>query len=139
MLDHAAVILDAGRSVDYYARWEHAARVVADSDLYGFSHGEIVLISAILERAGTDRVSLPGYRSVLSADDRAQLEPLSVILDLADQLSHRLVSERGMRVELRRGSAVLLLPVDVGPLDAQTERRFRRCFDRRLRVEAAPA
>lgn len=139
MLEHAAVVLDVGRSVDYYARWEHAARVVADSDLYGFSHREIVLISAILERAGTERVSLPGYRSVLSAEDRAQLEPLSVILDLADQLSHRLVTERGMRVQLRRGSALVLLPADAGPLDGETERRFQRCFDRRLRFAVAPA
>jgi exopolyphosphatase/guanosine-5'-triphosphate,3'-diphosphate pyrophosphatase len=137
MLEHAAVMVDTGRSVDYYARWEHAARVVADSDLYGFSHRDIVLISAVLERAGADRVSLPGYRALLSAEDRSQLEPLAVILDLADQLSQRLPEAGEVRVQVRRGEVEVRTPADVGPLEAEAQRRFERCFERRLRLSAA--
>jgi exopolyphosphatase/guanosine-5'-triphosphate,3'-diphosphate pyrophosphatase len=134
ILRHAAVLVDIGRSVDYYSRWEHAARIAADSDLYGFSHREIVLISAALEKAGTERVTLPGYRSLLSAADAAQLDRLAVVLALADQLGHRLRSDGGVRVLLRRGGATVSLPADVGPLGTEMERRFWRCFDRRLRL-----
>ncbi len=133
-LAQAALLVDIGRSVDYYSRWEHAARIVADSDLYGFSHREIVLLSAVLERAGEDRVTLPGYRSLVNAQDRAQLERLAVILVLADELSHRMVAGEGVQAQLRRGGVTLLMPGDVGPLDDETTRRFQRVFGRRLRL-----
>jgi len=133
-LAHAADLVDIGRSVDYYSRWEHAARIVADSDLYGFGHREIVLLSATLERSGDDRVTLPGYRALLSTQDRGQLESLAVVLRLADELSHRLLAGQSISVQARRGGVSVLVPSDVGRLDEEVERRFQRCFGRPLRI-----
>ena len=139
ILEHAALLVDIGRSVDYYSRWEQAARIVASSDIYGFSHRDIVLISAVLEKAGTDRVRLPGYLSVLSTQDHAQVDRLAMILTLADELGHRLNPGEQVLVQRRRAGIVLLLPRDVGPLEAETERRFYRRFERRLRLAVGPA
>ena len=138
ILEHAALLVDIGRSIDYYSRWEHAARIVASSDIYGFGHRDIVLISAVLEKAGSDRVRLPGYLSVLSAEDHAQVDRLAMILAVADQLGHRLQPGEQVVVQLRRSGIVLLLPRDVGPLEAETERRFSRRFERRLRLAVSP-
>jgi exopolyphosphatase/guanosine-5'-triphosphate,3'-diphosphate pyrophosphatase len=138
VLEHAATLVDIGRSVDYYSRWEHAARIVADSDLYGFSHREIVLLSAVLERAGEDRVTLPGYRAVLAAPDRARLERLAVILALADALSHRLLPGEAVTTESRRSGITLAAAADLGPLEPELEQRFRRSFGKALRLSAPP-
>jgi exopolyphosphatase/guanosine-5'-triphosphate,3'-diphosphate pyrophosphatase len=137
MLEHASLLVDIGRSVDYYSRWEHAARIVATSDLYGFSHRDIVLMSAVLEKAGDDRVTLPGYLSFLGTQDHAQVDRLAMILALADELSHRLLPDEQLVVQRRRSGIVVLLPRDVGPLEAETERRFYRRFERRLRLAVA--
>jgi exopolyphosphatase/pppGpp-phosphohydrolase len=139
ILEHAALLVDIGRSVDYYSRWEQAARIVASSDIYGFSHRDIVLISAVLEKAGSDRVRLPGYLSVLSTQDHAQVDRLAMILTLADELGHRMHPGEQVVVQRRRSGIVLLLPRDVGPLEGETERRFHRRFERRLRLAVAPA
>lgn len=136
ILDHASAVVDIGRSVDYYSRWEHAARIVTDSDLYGFSHREIVLLGGVLERAGADRVTLPGYRALLAAADRARLERLGVILALADALSHRLLPGEAVQARARRNGIVVIAPDDLGPLAPELERRFRRCFGRPLRLTA---
>ncbi len=138
VLGHAATLVDIGRSVDYYSRWEHAARIVADSDLYGFSHREIVLLSAVLERTGEDRVTLPGYRALLTPPDRVRLERLAVILALADALSHRLLPGEAVATEARRSGVTLIAPVDLGPLEPELEQRFRRAFGKPLRLSTAP-
>jgi exopolyphosphatase/guanosine-5'-triphosphate,3'-diphosphate pyrophosphatase len=138
VLEHASTLVDIGRSVDYYSRWEHAARIVADSDLYGFSHREIVLLSAVLERAGEDRVTLPGYRALLAPPDRGRLQRLAVILVLADALSHRLLPGEAVATEARRSSIILIAPGDLGPLEPDLEQRFRRIFGKALRLSPAP-
>ena len=62
-----------------------------------------------------------------------------MILAVADQLGHRLHPGDQVVVQRRRSGLVLLLPRDVGPLEAETERRFARRFERRLRLAVAPA
>ena len=47
----AATLLDIGCSVDFFNRHEHAADIVVATELDGFSHREVSLISAILRRA----------------------------------------------------------------------------------------
>lgn len=134
VMGHAALLVDIGRSVDYYSRWEHAARAVADSDLYGFGHREILLVSTVLHRAGGDRVSLRGLRTLLSTQDQAHLETLAVLLRLADDLGHRLRVGDSLSVQLRRGEIVVALPEDVGPLDDALGRRFHGSFGRPLHL-----
>ena len=135
VLDHASVLVDIGRSIDFYSRWEHAARIVSASDLYGFDHRQIVLLSAVLEKAGEDRISLPGYRALIGTQDRDQLERLGVILNLADTLGHRLLPGAPLQVQLRRSAVTVLLADDIGQLEDEIDRRFLRCFGKRLRTE----
>lgn len=137
VLDQASVLVDIGRSVDFYSRWKHAADIVANSDLYGFDHRRLVLLSALLEKAGEDRITLPGYRAVLSRPDRAALERLAVILAVADELGRRLSASVRVRVQSWRNVVTLLITEDIGQLEEETHRRFERCFGKRLRVEFA--
>jgi exopolyphosphatase/guanosine-5'-triphosphate,3'-diphosphate pyrophosphatase len=111
-LDHAALILDVGRSVDYYQRWEHAAAIVVAADLRGFSHRRIALLAITVAGAGASRPNVRAYAPVLSSDDRRPVEQLSVILALADQIERRAADSDGVplvSMRDRRGPVVLRL------------------------------
>src|SRR4030095_14471975 len=45
-LAQATNLLDIGRSVDYYRRYQHTADMITEADLDGFSHRKLALLSA---------------------------------------------------------------------------------------------
>ena len=51
-IDHAARVLDIGRSLDVVRRHEHVAEILLTTELNGFAHDELALMSAIVRRAG---------------------------------------------------------------------------------------
>jgi exopolyphosphatase/guanosine-5'-triphosphate,3'-diphosphate pyrophosphatase len=139
-LDHAALILDVGRSVDYYHRWEHAAAIVVSADLRGFSHRRIALLSTIITGAGGSRPSIRGCAPLLSARDRAPVAQMAVILELSDQIERRSAGADvvpSVHQRDNRGTVVLRLAGCDGWQPSDTARRFRRAFGRTLAVEQA--
>lgn len=138
-LDHAALILDVGRSVDYYQRWEHAAAIVVAADLRGFSHRRIALLASTIAGAGGSRPNVRAYAPLLSAADRRPVEQLSVILALAEQIERRSEGAGGVpqvRRHDRRATVVLRLAGCAGWNPTDLSRRFRRAFGRELSVDA---
>jgi exopolyphosphatase / guanosine-5'-triphosphate,3'-diphosphate pyrophosphatase len=136
-LDHAATILDAGRSVDYYNRWEHAADIVLSADLRGFSHRSIALLAAVIARGGRDRVSLRPYSALIDATGRRDVERAAVVLLLADEVERRMSPGQAPVAELRerrRSTLVLALPISHGWQAVEVGGRFRRVFGRDLVV-----
>jgi len=136
-LDHAATILDAGRSVDYYVRWEHAADIVLTADLRGFSHRSIALLAAVIIRAGRDRASLRPYSALLDAADRRMVDRVAVVLVLADEVERRMSPGDAPIAELherKRSSITLALPIPHEWQAADAGERFRRIFGRALVV-----
>ncbi|HEV7680039.1 MAG TPA: Ppx/GppA phosphatase family protein [Candidatus Dormibacteraeota bacterium] len=136
-LDHAATILDAGRSVDYYNRWEHAADIVRSADLRGFSHRSIALLSALITRAGRDRASLSPYSALIDAIDRRAVDRAAMVLVLADEVERRMPKGTAVAATRRdrRGTVVLSLPVPHEWQGVEVSTRFHRVFGRSLVVE----
>ena len=53
MLQHAASLLDIGKAIDHYERWDHAAMIVTAADLAGFTHqGLVALVGDPSARGG---------------------------------------------------------------------------------------
>jgi exopolyphosphatase/guanosine-5'-triphosphate,3'-diphosphate pyrophosphatase len=141
-LDHAALILDVGRSVDYYQRWEHAAAIVVAADLRGFSHRRIALLASTIAGAGAGRPNLRAYAPVLSRNDRRPVEQLSVILAIADQVERRAAGPEAVpqvRLRDRRRTVELRLQDCDGWQPSDLARRFQRVFNRVLVIDAAEA
>jgi len=138
-LDHAATILDAGRSVDYYNRWQHAAEIVLSADLRGFSHRGIALLAAVIARAGRDRVSLRPYATLLDAADRRLVDAAAVVLALADEVERRMPPGESAAAERRdrRRAVELALPIPHAWQATDIAERFHRVFGRRLEVVPA--
>jgi exopolyphosphatase/guanosine-5'-triphosphate,3'-diphosphate pyrophosphatase len=136
-LDQAATILDAGRSVDYYNRWDHAADIVLSADLRGFSHRRIALLAAVIQRAGRDRASLRPYSALLDAADQRMVERVAVVLVLADEVERRMAPGEAPvaeMVERKRSTLTLALPIPFDLQAADAGERFRRVFGRDLVV-----
>ena len=134
------MVLDVGRSVDYYQRWEHAAAIVIAADLRGFTHRRIALLSATISGGGGGRPGIRGCAPLLSARDRRPVEQLAVILELSDQIERRSAQDGhvpSVRLHERRGTVAIRLGGCDGWQPTDTVRRFRRAFGRTLAVDPA--
>ena len=133
-IDHAARVLDIGRSLDVVNRHNHTADIVLTTELNGFAHGDLALVSAIVRRAG-DRHADVSLAAVGSAVERGLLDRAAVILALADEIEARCPRGRSITVECEVGRHVT---VSVRPLPSwlakDLDKRFERAFGRPLIV-----
>lgn len=140
MLGHSGWMLDIGRSIDFYERWEHTATIVASGDLQGFSHRDIAMVAAIIREAGGHLPSLRVYASLLDTTDRRFVERAGVILALADEIERRLpAGATGQAsVTMRRRSVIVSAQLAHPWPAGEVGQRFQRVMHRSLVVEASP-
>jgi exopolyphosphatase / guanosine-5'-triphosphate,3'-diphosphate pyrophosphatase len=148
LLEHAATLLDVGRSLDYYRRFEHTSDVITNGDLAGFTHRRLAQLAAIVRFAGSGRPRMAEYRPLLTAADRPAVARAAAILELADEIDHRLPEDDDGAVEVDVGDRTVMLaaPLFDPWLQEYLGGRFSKVFRRRLRFrdplagsEPAPA
>lgn len=137
MLGHAATLIDVGRAIDYYDRFEHAAMIVTAADLAGFTHADLGALTAILRQADDDTRLGPYGRMIDPADRRAVLRAATA-LTLADELNRRIPPGVPATLScnwLRNGFEVVA-PVPPGWHPRGVATRFEKVFGRPLLVVA---
>jgi exopolyphosphatase / guanosine-5'-triphosphate,3'-diphosphate pyrophosphatase len=136
-MDQAATILDIGRSVDYYRRYEHTADMLTRADLLGFSHRKLAMLAAVVRQAGDETMRVQMYRPLLGPADRVPVARASAMLALADQVEHRMPpgQEGGIRCEVRARIVLLQAPVFDTWRRETLARRFQRVFGKRLVIQ----
>src|SRR5439155_10309684 len=97
-LAHAATILDIGRNIDYYRRYEHTADILTESDLAGFSHRKLALLAAVVRQAGDETMKVGLYRPLLGPDDRRSVARLATVLAIADEIERRVAPGKALPV-----------------------------------------
>jgi len=134
-IDQAARVLDIGRTLDVVNRHEHVADILLSTDLNGFAHHELALVSAIVRRAG-DRHSdiLP-----LALEDdrfgRGLLDRAAIIVALADEIEARCPHGRRIAVDCAIGRNVTLsVPILTSWLAKDLDKRFEGAFGHPLIV-----
>jgi exopolyphosphatase/guanosine-5'-triphosphate,3'-diphosphate pyrophosphatase len=135
-MESAASVLDVGRSVGFFDRHEHAADVVLATDLEGFSHRGIALLSAVIRAAGGEEVKPKLYAPLLGREDRAPIHRAGVILALADDIEERCLAGGAiqLRCDLTRRAAKVAVPQLLGWRPRALDSRFEKAFSRRLLV-----
>jgi exopolyphosphatase / guanosine-5'-triphosphate,3'-diphosphate pyrophosphatase len=136
-LGHAANLLDIGRAVDFFNRYDHAADMVMGTELNGFSHHEVALLSAILRRAKDETADVQRYRPVLPKSELPSIDRAGVLLYLADELEKRCTLDERVAVDckLDGDEAIVRIPQLRSWRDWPGEDRFFEVFGRKLRVE----
>jgi exopolyphosphatase/guanosine-5'-triphosphate,3'-diphosphate pyrophosphatase len=133
-IDHAARVLDIGRSLDVLNRHEHVANILLSTELNGFAHDELALASAVVRRAGDRHADvLPG----LSRDalESGLVDRAAIILALADEIEARCPRGRPIAVDCEVGRKVTLtVPLLPSWLAKDLDDRFERVFGRALIV-----
>ena len=100
-------LLDIGRTVDFFDRHEHVADLVLATDLGGFSHRQVALVSAIVRQAGR-RGARRGRspRSCRREDASPSSSRPRCVLALADEITERCPpGSRRRRAASARGRA----------------------------------
>jgi len=135
----AARLLDIGRSVDYFDRHKHAADLVLDTELDGFSHRQIGLISAIIRCARKDEESdAERYAPVLHTGDWSEVRRAGVVLALAEEIEARGPDGDpiALRCRLPEGEARIHVTGLAGwATPPGLNSRFERIFGRQLVVQ----
>ncbi len=137
-IEQAATILDIGRSIDYYSRHAHAADILTESDLSGFSHRKLALLAAVVREAGEDGSVVRLYRPLLDAADRPAVSRAASILAMADEIEHRMPpqSELPVRCVVKKREVRLAAPIYDPYRQEALGRQFRRAFGKPLVIEA---
>ena len=135
MLVHASTVLDIGRAIDYYDRFEHAAMIVTAADLGGFTHETLGILSAILRQADDD-IRLGAYRRLIATEDRPAVLRAATVLALADELKRRIPSSEPAVISCtwHPSAFVVEAPLPSGWRPRGVAERFRQVFGRPLHV-----
>jgi exopolyphosphatase/pppGpp-phosphohydrolase len=140
VLASAATILDIGQSVDYYNRYVHAARMLLEADLSGFSHRDTALLAATVSFAESEG-SMRVYEPLIGPKDQRLVRRLAAILFAADHLQRLLSGKDDPHVERRgRKLSIGACVLDRGPL-VEPVRRLGEAFgvDAQLVVDVRAA
>jgi exopolyphosphatase/guanosine-5'-triphosphate,3'-diphosphate pyrophosphatase len=133
LLQTAATVLDIGRSIDYYNRFAHAASIVLEADLGGFSHHDLALLSAIISTAEKGR--RPDiFGAVLSSRELEGAARLALLLALADEFERHLPPGEAPALVAEVGPERVALPAPPLTRDkaAKLAERFQRSYGKAL-------
>lgn len=132
----AARLLDIGRTVDFFDRHDHVADLVLATDLAGFSHRQVALLSAVLRKAGDEDAPARSLAPLVTREDRRAIERAAVVLALADEITERCPPGTSLTVDCRRRGrdAVVSVPAIASFRPRGLAGRFERAFSLRLRV-----
>jgi exopolyphosphatase/guanosine-5'-triphosphate,3'-diphosphate pyrophosphatase len=132
-IDHAAHVLDIGRSLDVVNRHEHVADILLSTELHGFAHHELALMSAIVRRAGDRHAAIVSLGADPDPREAGLVDRAAIILALADEIEAR--CPRGGRItvscEIGRNVTVSV-PLLPSWLVKDLDQRFERAFGRPL-------
>jgi len=132
-VDRGARVLDIGRTLDVVNRHEHAADILLTTDLNGFSHDELALVSAIVRRAGDRHAEVPAMNAVDAALKSGVLDRAAIVLALADEIEARCPHGRRIEVRCTMDRAVTVsVPLLRSWLVKDLDKRFERAFGRPL-------
>jgi exopolyphosphatase/guanosine-5'-triphosphate,3'-diphosphate pyrophosphatase len=136
-LSQAASLLDIGKSVDFFARHEHVADIVLATDLNGFTHRTVALLSAILRHAGDEDSGHKSYAPLLGPDDVPAIERAAALLVLADDIEERCPDGGTITLDcrVRRDEVEVRVPELLAWRPRTMGRRFERAFGRSLVVK----
>ena len=135
LIPHVARLIDTGRSVNYYDRYMHAANIIEQGEIGGFSHRDIGLMSAALRFGGSYSTSMSRYRPELKKSDRAIVRQATSILRISDEMERRLGANRysQIKMDLVDGRFEVRAP----ELNAWEPKRFAIRFKRTFKLDFA--
>jgi exopolyphosphatase/guanosine-5'-triphosphate,3'-diphosphate pyrophosphatase len=136
-LDHGARLLDLGRSFDFFERHQHVADLLLATELNGFTHEEVALVSALVRQAGDRHADPRALSPLVDPADREPLDRGAIILALADEIERRCPRGRAIEVMCRIGrEARVSVPLLPAWRANDLTRRFERAFGKPLLVKA---
>lgn len=134
-IDQAARVLDIGRSLDVVNRHEHVADILLSTELNGFAHSELALVSAVVRRAGDRHAEVLALTTMRDALEPGELDRAAVILALADEIEARCPRGSRIVVKCEIGRHVTLTVRSLPSwLAKDLDKRFERAFGRALVV-----
>ena len=138
-LEQGAFLLDIGRNIDFFDRFKHAASMVINTELDGFTHRNILLLSTIIGNAHDEDAGLHVLAPFLNDVDHGDIKRAAILLRIADDMLQHWSKGAPAVFECHVGREEIKIvgqgfdgwiPHGIGS-------KFERLFDRRLIVDSA--
>jgi exopolyphosphatase/pppGpp-phosphohydrolase len=123
----------AEEALDVVARHELVADILLATDMNGFTHEELALVSALVRLTGDRHADTKAYGPLIAHADRLRLHRAAVILALGDAIEARCARGRPIAVTCTVGRRVTVsvpqllswraLPISVTRFDARSASR----------------
>ena len=141
LLQVSSLLHDIGKTINYYGHARHSAYLIVNSSLYGLSHKEQAICAFVAANShGTNSkfIKASPYGHLLTADDRAMIAQVSLVLALAEAIdeSHEqsavLVNTEftdktiNVTVWKKPGGNTSIAEVVIGKLIKQCKKDFRK-------------
>jgi exopolyphosphatase/guanosine-5'-triphosphate,3'-diphosphate pyrophosphatase len=135
LLQTAALLLDIGRSIDYYNRFTHTASIVVQAHLGGFSHRELAQLAVLIREAEKGKPLGPEV-ALLEGDEAGTISRLALLLALADEFErHRFdACAAEPLIEVGDQAVQLASPPLTDAKVAEFGERFQRLYGRPLEL-----
>jgi exopolyphosphatase/guanosine-5'-triphosphate,3'-diphosphate pyrophosphatase len=132
-VDHGARLLDVGRSFDFFDRHGHVADLLLTTELDGFTHQEIALVSAVVRLAGDRHADPRRLGPLFRRSNHDALDRAAVLLALADEIERRCPRGRRIKVSCSVGKDVRVsVPQLSSWRSRDIEQRFEKAFGKEL-------
>ena len=107
-----------------------------ETELYGFSHRGLALLSAILRATGDEDSSVRRYSPLLAPEDAGMVGRAAALLALADDIEERCPPGAPMELQCESGrqEVKVTVPALAGWRPRGLAGRFERAFGRKLIV-----
>jgi exopolyphosphatase/guanosine-5'-triphosphate,3'-diphosphate pyrophosphatase len=134
-LDHGARVLDIGRSLDFMSRHELVAEILLATEMSGFTHEELALVSALVRRTGDRHADSRIFGTLIADADRPRLHRAAVVLALADAIEARCPRGRAITVACTVGRTITVsVPQLLSWRAEDLGHRFEQAFGKTLVV-----
>lgn len=132
-IEHGAWLLDIGRTLDFFDRHEHTADMLLATELDGFSHRDVALISGVVRLAGDRHAESARLEKLIPGADLERLDRAGVLLALADEIERRCPHGRTVTLSCRIGEDVRIrVPALPTWRSRDLGARFQRAFGKAL-------
>lgn len=143
ILKVAAYLHDAGTKVQFYNFEKHSGYIILNSNIYGFSHRDIVLASFVVANNAIEDINLQEwskYKDLVTDEDMDAVRKMGIMLRIADALDRSMTATvKGINCDILGDSVIMKTELDGDATleinsALQVGADFRKIFKKNLEI-----
>ena len=143
ILKVASYLYNSGKRVGFYNFEKHSGYIILNSNIYGFSHRDIVLASFVVANNAIEDINLQEwskYKDLVTDEDMDAVRKMGIMLRIADALDRSMTATvKGINCDILGDSVIMKTELDGDATleinsALQVGADFRKIFKKNLEI-----